>query len=51
VPAGEVDGLPVGLQLVAASGSEHLLFRAAGAVETATAGHARRTDPDPSPAH
>ncbi|MGP3930221.1 amidase [Nonomuraea sp. KM88] len=35
IPAGRCDGLPVGVQLVAAAGNEHLLFCAARALEAA----------------
>jgi aspartyl-tRNA(Asn)/glutamyl-tRNA(Gln) amidotransferase subunit A len=38
VPAGAVDGLPVGVQLVSAAGDEHVLFHAARAVQSAATG-------------
>lgn len=41
-PAGLVDGRPVGLQLMAGSGEEVTLFRAAQAFEQATDWHTRR---------
>jgi amidase len=42
IPAGEVDGLPVGAQLVAAHGREDLLVQVAGQLEQATPWHDRR---------
>lgn len=45
VPAGHVDRMPVGVQLVAAAGDEGLLLRAAAAIETATDRAGRSADP------
>lgn len=42
VPAGFIDGLPVGIQLMTREGDETTLFRAAAAYEQATDWHTRR---------